>query len=251
MIRIDLSGRVALVTGASQGLGEQMARLLYEAGASVAINCFPDEQGVNQKNAQAIAKDLGDRAMVVAADVRDLEQVEAMVESVVSHMGRLDFVVNNAAILRDKTLKNMTPEMWQAVIDTNLTGVFNVCKAAADAIQEGGRIVSLASIAAAVGFFGQANYAAAKAGVVAITKVLSRELARKKINVNAVAPGVVLTEMGKSIPEEARKQMLANIPLGRFGEPEEIAKVVLFLCSDLASYVNGQTIHINGGWYAP
>jgi 3-oxoacyl-[acyl-carrier protein] reductase len=187
----------------------------------------------------------------VCADVRDLEQVEAMVESVVSHLGRLDILVNNAAILRDKTLKNLTSDMWQDVIDTNLTGVFNACKASANALQDGGRIVSLASIAAAVGFFGQANYAAAKAGVVAITKVLSRELARKKITVNAVAPGVVLTEMGKSIPEETRKQMLTNIPLGRFGEPDEIANVVLFLCSNLASYVTGQTIHINGGWYAP
>jgi 3-oxoacyl-[acyl-carrier protein] reductase len=251
MIKIDLSGRVALVTGASQGLGERIARTLYGAGASVAINCFPDEPGTNQKNAEAIAKDLGERAMVVAADVRDLEQVEAMVESVVSHLGRLDILVNNAAILRDKTLKNLTPTMWQDVIDTNLTGVFNMCKASADALQERGRIVSLASIAAAVGFFGQANYAAAKAGVIAITRVLSRELAKKKITVNAVAPGVVLTEMGKSIPEEARKQMLTNIPLGRFGEPEEIANVVLFLASDLASYVTGQTIHINGGWYAP
>lgn len=251
MIKIDLSGRVALVTGASQGLGERIARTLHQAGATVAINCFPDEQGVNKKNAEAIARDLGERTLVVAADVRQGEQVDAMVESVVSHLGRLDIVVNNAAILRDKTVKNMSAEMWQSVIDTNLTGVFNVCKSSAEALKEGGRVISLASIAAAVGFFGQANYAAAKAGVVAITKVLSRELARKKITANAIAPGVVLTEMGKSIPEEVRKQMLTNIPLGRFGEPEEIANVVLFLASDLSAYVTGQTIHVNGGWYSP
>ena len=133
-------------------------------------------------------------------------------------------------------------------IDTNLTGVFQVCRAAADRLAEGGRIVNMASISGVVGFYGQVNYSAAKAGVIAITKVLSKELARRRITVNAVAPGVVLTEMGKSIPEEVRAGMIAQIPLGRFGEPEEISNVILFLCSDLASYVTGQTIHANGGW---
>jgi 3-oxoacyl-[acyl-carrier protein] reductase len=143
----------------------------------------------------------------------------------------------------------MSLDEWQSVIDTNLTGVFHVCKVAAEKMADGGRIVSLASIAASVGFFGQANYAAAKAGVGAMTRVLSRELARRNITVNAVAPGVVLTEMGKTIPIEVRAAMLANIPLARFGEPDEIGKVILFLCSDLASYVTGQTIHVNGGWW--
>jgi len=140
--------------------------------------------------------------------------------------------------------------MWQEVIDTNLTGVFNVCKSASASISDGGRIVSLSSVAAFLGFFGQANYAAAKAGVVGLTKVLSRELARRNVTVNAVAPGVVLTEMGKSIPDESRAEMLKQIPLGRFAEPREVADVVLFLCSDMASYVTGQTIHVNGGWYS-
>ena len=148
-----------------------------------------------------------------------------MFEAAVQRAGGIDIVVNNAGIIRDKTLKNLSPQDWQLVIDTNLTGVFNVCKAAAPALRDGGRIVSLASIAAAIGFFGQANYAAAKAGVVGLTKVLSRELAKRRITVNAVAPGVVLTEMGKSIPEEARAEMLNSIPLGRFGEPREIADV--------------------------
>ena len=131
-----------------------------------------------------------------------------------------------------------------------MTGVFNGCKAAVESLSEGGSIVNVASLSAVTGFFGQANYASAKAGVMTLTKVLSRELARKNIRVNAVAPGVVDTEMGQSIPEENRKAMLTNVPLGRFAEPREIGDVVLFLCSDLSSYVTGQTIHINGGWWA-
>ena len=142
----------------------------------------------------------------------------------------------------------MSDSEWQDVIDTNLTGVFHVCRAAAERMAEGGRIVNMASISGVVGFYGQVNYSAAKAGVIAITKVLSKELARRRITVNAVAPGVVLTEMGQTIPLDIQEEMLKQIPLGRFGEPEEISNVVLFLCSDLASYVTGQTLHSNGGW---
>jgi 3-oxoacyl-[acyl-carrier protein] reductase len=250
MIHIDLSGRVAMVTGASQGLGEAMVRQLHRAGATVAINYFPDPGGANQARAEQLASELGERALPLAADVREGRQVQASIDEVLTRFQRLDILVNNAAILRDKSLKKMSLGEWQEVIDTNLTGVFNTCKAAEPALATGGRIVNLASIAAAIGFFGQSNYAAAKAGVVAMTKVLSRELARRNITVNAVAPGVVLTEMGRSIPAEARADMLKNIPLGRFGEPREIADAVLFLCSDLASYITGQTIHVNGGWYA-
>jgi 3-oxoacyl-[acyl-carrier protein] reductase len=159
-------------------------------------------------------------------------------------------VVNNAGITRDRTVQKMSPQEWQQVIDTNLTGVFNVCQQAALRLTDGGRIVSLSSIAAVMGSFGQANYASAKAGVISLTKVLSRELAKRRITVNAVAPGVVLTEMGKSIPDDVQRQMLEQIPLGRFGEPSEVASVVLFLCSDLSSYVTGQTIHVNGGWWS-
>ncbi|MGB7158815.1 MAG: 3-oxoacyl-ACP reductase FabG [Tepidisphaeraceae bacterium] len=250
MIEIDLGGRVALVTGAGQGLGAAIANALHRAGATVIVNYFPDEEGLNRRRAEHVAAELGDRALAAAADVRSPEALAAMVQDVTGRVGALDIVVNNAGILRDKTLKNMSPSDWQQVIDTNLTGVFNVCKAAVPALRDGGRIVSLASISAAMGFFGQANYAAAKAGVIAMTKVLSRELAKRSITVNAIAPGVVLTDMGKSIPPEARAEMLKNVPLGRFGEPREIADVVVFLCSDMASYVTGQTLHVNGGWYA-
>ena len=211
------------------------------------VNYFPF--GQNQASAEGVAAQLGDRAVALGADVRKLAEVQALLDQAKQKFGSLDIVVNNAGIIRDRTVRKMAAEDWQAVIDTNLTGVFNVCKVAADTLNDGGRIVNFASIAAVVGFFGQSNYAAAKAGVSALTKVLSRELARRRITVNAVAPGVVLTEMGKTIPEEVRAKMLENIPLGRFGEPAEIAQVVLFLCSDLASYMTGQTLHVNGGWW--
>jgi 3-oxoacyl-[acyl-carrier protein] reductase len=142
----------------------------------------------------------------------------------------------------------MSQEEWQSVIDTNLTGTFNVCREGAKRLSNGGRIVNLSSLSAFIGLFGQVNYATSKAGIIGMTRVLSRELAKRQITVNAVAPGVVLTEMGMTIPEKIREQMLKSIPLGRFGEPEEIARVIVFLCSDFASYVTGQVIHINGGW---
>lgn len=249
MIPIDLTSRVALVTGASQGLGAATAATLRRAGAAVAVNYFPDASGANEANAKAVVAELGDRAAAFPADVRDPGQCANLVAAVAAQLGRLDVVVNNAAILRDRTVKNLSDADWRDVIDTNLTGVFNICRAAAPALADGGRVVNLASISAAVGFFGQSNYAAAKAGVVGLTKVLSRELARRRITVNAVAPGVVLTEMGKSIPEQSRAEMLKQIPLGRFAEPQEIADAILFLCSDLAAYVTGQTLHVNGGWW--
>ena len=248
MKAIDLSGKVALVTGASQGLGSATTRALHAAGATVVINFFPDPDKVNEARAQVLAAELGERCLFVGADVRDPGAVDRMFEAIRASLGGIDIVVNNAAVLRDRTIRNMTDEDWQAVIDTNLTGVFHMNRAAARHLRDDGRIVSMASIAATVGFFGQANYAAAKAGVAAMTRVLSRELARRRITVNAVAPGVVLTEMGKSIPEGVRESMLAQIPLGRFGEPDEIANVILFLCSPLASYMTGQTLHVNGGW---
>lgn len=248
MANIDLTGKTALVTGAGQGLGKCSAATLYAAGANVVINYFDDSFGTNRQLAEESVASLGERAVAIAADVREVTQINQMIDAAIERFGALDIVVNNAAIIRDRTLKKMSDEEWQSVIDTNLTGVFQICRAVADRLAEGGRIVNMASISGVVGFYGQVNYSAAKAGVIAITKVLSKELARRKITVNAVAPGVVLTEMGKTIPEEVRAGMIAQIPLGRFGEPEEISNVILFLCSDLASYMTGQTLHVNGGW---
>ena len=250
MISIDLTGKVALVTGASQGIGAVTARRLHDAGAQVGVNYLDDSAGHNRAHAQHLVDELGDRAIALSGDVRDASEMNAMFDQLIAAFGGLDILVNNAGILRDRTLKKMEPAEWQSVIDTNLTGVFHTCQAAATRMNDDGRIVSMASIAASAGFFGQSNYAAAKAGVASMMRVLSRELAGRRITCNAVAPGVVLTEMGQSIPESVRDQMLNDIPLGRFGAPEEISDTIVFLCSERASYITGQTIHVNGGWYA-
>lgn len=249
MKTIDLSGKTAIVTGSGQGIGKACARSLHAAGANVVVNYFSDDKGDNQRLAETFVGELGERALSWGADVRSPDQLAEMVGQAVERFGGLDIMVNNAGILRDRSFKKMSQSEWQDVIDTNLTGVFNSCKAGIEQLNENGAIVNVASLSAVTGFFGQANYASAKAGVITLTKVLSKELARKNIRVNAIAPGVVDTEMGKSIPEENRKVMLSHVPMGRFAEPSEIADVVLFLCSPLASYVTGQTIHVNGGWW--
>jgi 3-oxoacyl-[acyl-carrier protein] reductase len=250
MITIDLSGKVAIVTGGGQGLGRATATALHTAGASVVVNFFDDDAGENRERARQVVAELGERAIAVKADVRVPDQINGMIGETVNRFGGLDILVNNAAVIRDRTLRNMSHDEWQNVVDTNLSGVFNVCKAALNQLRDHGRIVNMASISGVIGFYGQANYAAAKAGVIGLTKVLSREFASRGITVNAVAPGVALTEMGQTIPEKARAEMLKQIPLGRFAEPEEIAGVILFLCSDLARYMTGQTLHVNGGWWA-
>jgi 3-oxoacyl-[acyl-carrier protein] reductase len=247
MIPIDLAGKTAIITGAGTGLGKATACALHQAGANVLINYFEEGEGSNMVIAQQVADQLGDRAQIFAADVRDSAAIDAMFD----HAGHVDIVVNNAGIIRDRSIKKMSDEEWHAVIDTNLTGVFRVCRTAAHRLENGGRIVNLASISSFIGSFGQANYAAAKAGVIGLTKTASRELAKRNITVNVVAPGLAMTEMAATIPQEHLDKMLEQIPLGRSGEPSEIASVILFLCSDLASYVTGQTIHINGGWWVP
>ncbi|HRA89175.1 MAG TPA: 3-oxoacyl-ACP reductase FabG [Planctomycetaceae bacterium] len=249
MIPIDLRGKVAVITGGIQGLGKATATMLKQAGANIAVNFFDDPDGISRQRADQAVSEWGDTSLVLPADVRSREEMTAFFEAVKTRFGRIDFLVNNAAILRDRSVKKMTDAEWDAVIDTNLSAVFRVCQTAMPYLEDGGRIVSMASISGVIGFFGQANYASAKAGIIAFTKVLSKELASRQINVNAVAPGVVLTEMGASIPEAAREQMLQQIPLQRFGTPEEIASVILYLCSPLSSYVTGQTLHVNGGWW--
>ena len=250
MRNIDLTGKTAIVTGGGQGIGLATATSLLEAGANVILNYFPDAEGNNATIAQTACEAFGDRCLALPADVRDPEQLTSMCSEITARFGGIDILVNNAGILRDRSFKKMSHSEWSDVIDTNLTGVFNCCKAVVDSLNEGASIINVASLSAVTGFFGQANYASAKAGVITFTKVLSKELARQKIRVNAVAPGVVDTEMGKSIPEDNRQAMIKMVPLGRFAEPREIGDVVLFLASDLSSYVTGQTIHINGGWWA-
>ncbi|QDT34907.1 SDR family oxidoreductase [Thalassoglobus polymorphus] len=250
MISIDLSGKVAVVTGGIQGLGKATATMLKHAGAQVAVNYFDDAEGISRGRAATLAEEWGGNGFVAAADVRSRSEMKQFYEQTKEKFGRIDFLVNNAAVLRDRSIKNMTDEEWDTVIETNLSSVFRASQSVTPYLEKGGRIVNMASISGVIGFYGQANYASAKAGVITLTKVLSRELASKGINVNAVAPGVVLTEMGESIPDAARQKMLEQIPLNRFGEPEEIASTILFLCSDLSSYITGQTLHVNGGWWA-
>jgi 3-oxoacyl-[acyl-carrier protein] reductase len=250
MISIELKGKIALITGASQGIGAEVARTLHRAGAIVVINHLGTTN--TTADAQALADELNltrtDSASIIAADVSKAEQVQAMMREIQAHHGGLDLLVNNAAILKDRTIAKMSYEEWDAVIDVNLSGVFYCCKNALEIMREGGAMVSFGSIAAIQGFFGQANYASAKAGVQAMMRVLSREAARKNIRANAIAPGVIDTSMAATIPEAVRAEMLKNVPLNRFGTTAEVANVVLFLCSPLSSYVTGQTIEINGGW---
>jgi 3-oxoacyl-[acyl-carrier protein] reductase len=246
MIPLDLGGKVVLVTGGSQGLGAATARVLAQAGAAVVVNHYPDPQQARQ--AEQLAGELSE-AVALPADVSRPEQVEALMGQVRERFGHLDILVNNAGILRDKSMAKMEPALWDEVIATNLSGVFHCCRAALPILRDGGRIVSIASISAQVGFFGQTNYAAAKAGVVGLTRALAKEVARRSITVNAVAPGLAETAMLETVPETVRQTMLEQIPLGRWARPEEVAHAVLWLCSDLAAYVTGQTINVNGGWY--
>jgi 3-oxoacyl-[acyl-carrier protein] reductase len=249
MIAIDLAGKTVLITGATQGIGQMIARTLHCAGANVVINYLDDSGGQNRAMADTMIDALGVRCAALGADVRDQDAVSQMVGRAVDQFEQIDIIINNAGIIRDRTLKKMSPGDWSAVIDTNLTGVFNVCKAVEPVLADDGRIINLASIAGVMGFYGQSNYAAAKAGVIGLTKVLSKELAKRRITVNAIAPGMIKTPMAKTVPDEVQAEMIKAIPLGSFGEPSDVAYTAAFLCSDLARYITGQTIHVNGGWY--
>ncbi len=249
-IPIDLAQNIVLITGASQGIGAQMARTFHAAGATVVLN-HPDVGSTRADAARLVAELNAARAgsaRAEVADVADAAAVQAMMARIRDELGGIDFLINNAAIIRDRTVAKMSLEEWQAVIDVNLSGVFHCCKFGLEIMRDGGAIVSLGSIAAIQGFYGQANYAAAKSGVQAMMRVVAREAARRGIRANAIAPGVIDTAMAATIPETVRAEMLKHIPLARFGTPADVAHVALFLCSPLAGYVSGQTIEVNGGW---
>ncbi len=247
MVRYDFNGKVALVTGGSRGMGAAMLEAFAAAGAACIVNHYPSD--ADRKDAEALAARLGGSARVMAADVSDYASVEALMKRIKDELGGLDVLVNNAGILKDRTLRKMTSDEWHAVMRTNLDGVFHGTKLGAEVMRDGGRIVNVASIAGIVGFHGQANYAAAKAGVIALTKVSAKELARRGITVNAVAPGVIRTPMLDALKPEVLESYIAQIPVGRLGEPKDVAHAVLFLASEESGYITGQVLPITGGWF--
>jgi 3-oxoacyl-[acyl-carrier protein] reductase len=246
---MELEGKVAIVTGGSLGIGSAIALALGKAGCDVAINYRKHDE-----EAKAIVeeiKGMGRRAVVVKADVSKTEDAQKMVESVLNELGRLDILVCNAGINMDSVIWKMTEEQWDTVMSVNLKGCFNYARAAAPIFkkQGHGKIVNITSINGLRGKFGQSNYSASKGGIIALTKTLARELGRYNVNANAVAPGMIGTEMMLKLPEEWKQKAVNETVLGRIGTPEDIANVVVFLCSEEARHITGEVIKVDGGQY--
>jgi 3-oxoacyl-[acyl-carrier protein] reductase len=241
-----LEGKVALITGGARGIGQAIALTFAREGADIVV------ADVNLEMAQKTAleiQDLGRKAMALEMDVTNYEKVEEGINKILDKMGKVDILVNNAGITKDNLVMRMSQADWDAVINVNLKGTFNCIKAVSRPMikQRSGRIISIASIIGLMGNPGQANYAASKAGIIALTKTVAKELASRNVNANAVAPGFIQTEMTAKLPEEIKKKMLEAIPLAKLGTPQDVANICLFLASDEASYITGQVITIDGG----
>ena len=242
-----LDGKTAVVTGASRGIGAAIAKHLAKEGARVVVN-----YSGSQNKAEEVVKEIeaaGGEAFAIQASVAESESVTGMIAATMERFGSVDILVNNAGITRDNLLMRMKESEWDDVINTNLKGVFLCTKAVTRQMmkQRAGRIINIASIVGVSGNAGQANYVAAKAGVIGLTKTTAKELASRNINVNAIAPGFITTEMTEELPEEVKTQMLTQIPLAKLGNPEDVAKAVVFLASDDSTYITGQTLHVDGG----
>jgi 3-oxoacyl-[acyl-carrier protein] reductase len=245
-----LEGRKALVTGASRGIGRAIAIALAREGASVAINYRSHGEDADQ--VARVADDLGVETWQSAADISDIDQVRRMRDQMAKYFGPIDILVNNAGINVDHLFSKMEPEDWNRVLSVNLDGVFNCINTFREDIQNGGegkRIINITSIVGQMGNVGQVNYAASKAGVIGMTKALAKEMARDKVTVNAIAPGFIATDMVAGIPENVREKILKQIPLRRFGQPEEVADAVVFLSLPTSSYITGHVLNVNGGMY--
>ncbi|KRA73050.1 3-ketoacyl-ACP reductase [Lysobacter sp. Root667] len=243
-----LAGEIALVTGASRGIGAAIADELAAQGATV-IGTATSDAGAAAIGERLAAQGGHGRKL----DVADAASIEAVLDAIAKDIGAISILVNNAGITRDNLLMRMKDEDWQAILDTNLTSVFRTSKAVMRSMMKArkGRIVNIASVIGVTGNAGQANYAAAKAGIIAFSKSMAREIGSRGITVNVVAPGFIDTDMTRSLPEDAKNAMLGQIALGRFGEPADIARAVAFLAGPSAAYITGETLHVNGGMYMP
>ncbi|AUM65936.1 3-oxoacyl-[acyl-carrier-protein] reductase [Brevibacillus sp. 7WMA2] len=244
-----LEGKVALITGASRGIGRAIALKYAEAGANIIVN-YSGNEAKAQETVAEIEK-LGREAIMIRANVGNTEEAENMVKAALERFGKIDILVNNAGITRDNLLMRMKESEWDEVINVNLKGVFNMTKALTRPMmkQRSGSIINITSVVGVLGNAGQANYVAAKAGVIGLTKTTARELASRNIKVNAIAPGFVDTDMTDVLPEDVKSGILAQIPFNRLGSADEISSVALFLASDASSYMTGQTLHVDGGMY--
>ncbi|MEA9391987.1 3-oxoacyl-ACP reductase FabG [Acerihabitans sp. TG2] len=242
---MSFEGKIALVTGASRGIGRAIAEMLAERGAKV-IGTATSEQG-----ADAISAYLGDRGKGLQLNVSDIASIDILLDKMRVEFGEADILVNNAGITRDNLLIRMKDDEWQSILDTNLTSVFRMSKAVMRAMMKKryGRIITIGSVVGSMGNAGQANYAAAKAGLIGFSKSLAREVASRGITVNVVAPGFIATDMTNALTDEHRADILSQIPANRLGDPKEIASAVAFFASEEAAYITGETIHVNGGMY--
>ncbi|BAQ10483.1 3-ketoacyl-acp reductase [Bacillus sp. OxB-1] len=240
-------GKAAIVTGASRGIGREIALLLGKEGARVAVNYSGSKEKADE--VVGLIREAGGEAFAIQADVSDADSVKNMIDETLKTFGSIDILVNNAGITKDNLLMRMKEDEWDDVININMKGVFLCTKGVTRQMmkQRAGKIVNVASIVGVSGNPGQANYVAAKAGVIGFTKTAAKELASRNINVNAVAPGFITTDMTEVLTDEVKEQMLSVIPLGKLGSPQDVARSVLFLLSDDAAYITGQTIHVDGG----